>query len=131
MVVVDHIIGFLGGIDLCYGRMDNEKHLIVEKLDLDNQKQELFWPGIDYYNARIHDYLEVQSFGSCSIDRRNQPRMPWHDIGLKVYGEVVQDMAKHFIQYWNFVQVDALYYQKQGNLKNIPKLTQTHLYEVW
>lgn len=53
------------------------------------------------------------------------------DIGLKVYGEVVQDMAKHFIQYWNFVQVDALYYQKQGNLKNIPKLTQTHLYEVW
>lgn len=29
--------------------------------------------------------------------------MPWHDICIKISGGSVHDLARHFIQYWNFV----------------------------
>ena len=29
--------------------------------------------------------------------------MPWHDIGLQLRGDAVIDLARHFIQYWYFV----------------------------
>lgn len=29
--------------------------------------------------------------------------MPWHDIGIKLVGDAVIDLARHFIQYWYFV----------------------------
>lgn len=32
--------------------------------------------------------------------------MPWHDVAIKVEGDVVRDISKHFIQYWNFACVD-------------------------
>ena len=32
---------------------------------------------------------------------RNKPRMPWHDVALKVQGRVVSDISSHFIEYWN------------------------------
>jgi phospholipase D1/2 len=33
IVIIDKKVGFLGGIDLCYGRYDNQRHLLF---DLDN-----------------------------------------------------------------------------------------------
>lgn len=29
--------------------------------------------------------------------------MPWHDIAVKLIGASVQDLCRHFIQYWNHV----------------------------
>jgi phosphatidylserine/phosphatidylglycerophosphate/cardiolipin synthase-like enzyme len=29
--------------------------------------------------------------------------MPWHDIAVQIRGESVIDMSRHFVQYWNFV----------------------------
>lgn len=29
--------------------------------------------------------------------------MPWHDIAVKLLGDSVQDLSRHFIQYWNHV----------------------------
>lgn len=37
------------------------------------------------------------------IDRHRIPRMPWHDIGVKIIGDSVIDLTRHFVQYWNFV----------------------------
>jgi phosphatidylserine/phosphatidylglycerophosphate/cardiolipin synthase-like enzyme len=31
--------------------------------------------------------------------------MPWHDIAVKLMGGAVQDLARHFIQYWNYVNL--------------------------
>lgn len=39
MVVVDSEIGFMGGLDLCIGRMDNNKHSLK---DLDSNEFEYF-----------------------------------------------------------------------------------------
>lgn len=30
MVVIDNNVGFMGGLDLCFGRMDTQKHYLFE-----------------------------------------------------------------------------------------------------
>jgi len=39
------------------------------------------------------------------IDRTATPRMPWHDIHSVVFGKSARDVARHFIQRWNFTKV--------------------------
>ena len=39
------------------------------------------------------------------IDRHSTPRMPWHDIASAVHGKAARDVARHFIQRWNFTKV--------------------------
>lgn len=39
------------------------------------------------------------------IDRYTTPRMPWHDISAVVHGRAARDVARHFIQRWNFTKV--------------------------
>ena len=39
------------------------------------------------------------------IDRYTTPRMPWHDIASVVHGNAARDVARHFIQRWNFTKV--------------------------
>lgn len=34
--------------------------------------------------------------------------MPWHDIGIQLKGDAVIDLAKHFIQYWYFVNAERV-----------------------
>ena len=31
--------------------------------------------------------------------------MPWRDIGVAVHGPPARDLARHFIQRWNFTKV--------------------------
>lgn len=42
------------------------------------------------------------------IDRHKTPRMPWHDIASVVHGKAARDVARHFIQRWNFTKVSAV-----------------------
>lgn len=32
--------------------------------------------------------------------------MPWHDVHAVIYGESAQDLARHFIEYWNHAKID-------------------------
>lgn len=84
----------MGGLDLCYGRYDTKDHPI----HINNKEM---YPGIDYNNIRIKDFIEVRKFES-DLQNRNLPRMPWHDVAFKVKGRMVADVANHFIEYWNF-----------------------------
>lgn len=34
--------------------------------------------------------------------------MPWHDIGIQLRGDAVIDLARHFIQYWYFVDAEKV-----------------------
>ncbi|KAJ1678917.1 hypothetical protein EV182_003090, partial [Spiromyces aspiralis] len=60
--------------------------------------------GQDYNNARIHDFAEVNKYYWTLIDRRTTPRMPWHDIHMGMIGQPARDIARHFIQRWNFIK---------------------------
>ena len=58
------------------------------------------YPGIEYNNARLADFANVRNYKADSI-KRDQPRLPWHDVALRVEGRVVTDICSHFIEYWN------------------------------
>jgi len=47
--------------------------------------------------------LNPKDYKVCSIEKNKTPRMPWHDIGVKLTGKSVLDLSRHFIQYWNYV----------------------------
>ena len=58
------------------------------------------YPGIEYNNARLADFANVRNYKADSI-KRDQPRLPWHDVALRVEGRVVTDIWSHFIEYGN------------------------------
>ena len=42
IVIIDQKIGFMGGLDLCFGRMDNKKHFIFDESN--------YWSGTFIFN---------------------------------------------------------------------------------
>lgn len=40
-----------------------------------------------------------------NIDRTQVPRMPWRDLSAAIHGSAARDVARHFIQRWNFTKV--------------------------
>jgi phospholipase D1/2 len=103
IVVIDQAIAFLGGLDICYGRWDMQSHPLK---DLKDKNGKWYFPGLDYSNSRVKDFTNVSNFKNESIDRNIQPRMPWHDVSWVIYGESAQDLARHFIEYWNHAKID-------------------------
>ena len=45
---------------------------------------------------------------SDNIDRTQVPRMPWRDFSAAIHGKAARDVARHFIQRWNFTKVQPL-----------------------
>lgn len=39
--------------------------------------------------------------------------MPWHDIGIQIRGLSVLDLVRHFIQYWNFVNFQTKFNERE------------------
>jgi phosphatidylserine/phosphatidylglycerophosphate/cardiolipin synthase-like enzyme len=63
-----------------------------------------FWIGKDYCNFVFKDIKNVHSPFQDSIDRTSTPRMPWHDVAGCVMGAAARDIARHFIQRWNYIK---------------------------
>ncbi|CAF1329851.1 unnamed protein product [Adineta steineri] len=112
-LIIDRKIAFIGGIDLCFGRWDNEFHRLVdlgettkqvgeESMDTNNR----YFIGKDYVNIYEGQIDNVERFGEDFIDRKLVPRTPWHDEALVVFGEVARDAARHFIQRWNIHKIE-------------------------
>ena len=98
LVVIDNIIGYVGGLDLCWGRYDTPSHPIYEP---PNPEGIYHFPLIDYSNARICDFEEVQNYTIESVPRKECARMPWHDVHARIIGPSVNDIFRHFIERWN------------------------------
>uniref|UniRef100_A0A4W5Q7R1 phospholipase D n=1 Tax=Hucho hucho TaxID=62062 RepID=A0A4W5Q7R1_9TELE len=64
-----------------------------------------FWHGKDYCNFVYKDWIQLEKPFDDFIDRYTTPRMPWHDISSVVHGKAARDVARHFIQRWNFCKV--------------------------
>jgi phospholipase D1/2 len=42
------------------------------------------------------------------LDRAKYPRMPWHDVQCALYGPSCRDVARHFVQRWNYAKVSYI-----------------------
>lgn len=104
-VLIDQRVAFLGGLDICYGRWDNPTHALTNDRRL--------WQGADFCNLRISDIYTPRNFLMSNLDARTQPRMPWHDIALQIRGPSVHDLARHFTSYWNFVNFQTHFDDRQ------------------
>lgn len=52
MAIIDENIAFFGGLDICYGRYDDQNHYIFD--------EKKTYPGIEYNNIRKVDCLNVR-----------------------------------------------------------------------
>jgi phospholipase D1/2 len=104
---IDHTIGFVGGLDLCYGRYDTPEHILVDDKQRARPGEYVddpqIWPGKDYSNPRVKDFYDLDKPLVDIFDRKTTPRMPWHDVSMQVAGQPARDIARHFIQRWNFL----------------------------
>ncbi|XP_060197605.1 phospholipase D zeta 1 isoform X1 [Lycium barbarum] len=97
IVIVDHQICFIGGLDLCFGRYDSPEHKVGDC-------PPLIWPGKDYYNPRESEPNSWEDTMKDELDRKKYPRMPWHDVHCALWGPPCRDVARHFVQRWNYAK---------------------------
>ncbi|KAH9299271.1 hypothetical protein KI387_030953, partial [Taxus chinensis] len=76
------VVSFVGGIDLCNGRYDTEKHTLFGDLD----------------TLYKDDFLQ-NNFDGADL-RRGGPREPWHDAHSKIEGPAAWDVVTNFTQRW-------------------------------
>ncbi|NXK37770.1 PLD2 Phospholipase, partial [Piprites chloris] len=144
LVIVDQSVAFVGGIDLAYGRWDDDEHRLtdvgsvkrmtavksVSTANLAVSVGELlgetrFWHGKDYCNFVFKDWVQLDKPFADFIDRYTTPRMPWHDISSVVHGKAARDIARHFIQRWNFTKIMKPKYRSLSYPFLLPKSQQT------
>ena len=113
MVVVDGEIGFCGGIDLAMGRYEHKNYPITEPIP-----GMTIWPGKDYHDGAVCDYKDVKNYNVGLFDKKTMKRMPRRDIAMQIRGEIVVDLIRHFIQYWNFVKYDLFENKTNDPAKN-------------
>uniref|UniRef100_A0A673MUF7 Phospholipase n=1 Tax=Sinocyclocheilus rhinocerous TaxID=307959 RepID=A0A673MUF7_9TELE len=140
IVVIDQSVAFVGGIDLAYGRWDDVEHRLTDigssftrsGLKLESVHQESphviglmgntrFWHGKDYCNFVHKDWVQLDKPFDDFIDRHITPRMPWHDIASVVHGKAARDVARHFIQRWNFTKIMKPKYRSLSYPYLLPK----------
>lgn len=111
LCIVDHMVAFVGGIDLCFGRWDTPQHSVVDDkptgFEPSNAPKDAdhcqLWPGKDYSNARVQDFYALDKPYEEMYKRSEVPRMPWHDISMQVVGQPARDLTRHFVQRWNYI----------------------------
>lgn len=77
------ITSFVGGLDLCDGRYDTEKHSVFHALKTE---------------SHCHDFYQT-SIAGASL-HRGGPREPWHDAHACITGEAAWDVLTNFEQRW-------------------------------
>lgn len=105
ILIVDNQVCYLGGLDLCFGRFDNYKHQISDH-------PPLIWPGKDYYNPRESEPNSWEDTMKDEVDRSKYPRMPWHDVQCALWGPPCRDVARHFVQRWNYAKRNKALHEK-------------------
>ncbi|VBB73919.1 Putative protein of unknown function [Podospora comata] len=118
LCLVDGRVAFMGGLDMCFGRYDTNSHPIADAHpgNLDN----IIFPGQDFNNARVYDFEEVNKWENnkrkwnqhlpCSwliltilVDRTKASRMGWADVAISLSGPIVDSLATHFCERWNYI----------------------------
>uniref|UniRef100_A0A671L3K8 phospholipase D n=1 Tax=Sinocyclocheilus anshuiensis TaxID=1608454 RepID=A0A671L3K8_9TELE len=101
----------------------------------------LLWLGKDYSNFIKRDWTQLDQPFQDNVDRTQVPRIPWRDLGAVHHGKAARDLARHFIQRWNFTKVRnqmgnfnvcfLSYNQTLQNLQSLPFLLVLRSVDRW
>jgi len=115
LIVVDQEYAFHGGLDVCWGRWDDENHEVKDECHTC-----MTWPGKDYFNPTLLGTEDVEHPFRDNIDRTKVPRMPWHDAQVELTGWGARDVSDNFIERWNLSREDMI--NSEFNMINRQKL---------
>lgn len=102
-MLIDRRVGFMGGIDLCFGRWDTNYHPIA---DMHPQFPEaIVFNGQEYNDNRVQDFTDLDKPELDSVDRTKVPRMGWNDVSFQVTGPVCVSMERHFVERYEFLRI--------------------------
>ncbi|PWA23234.1 hypothetical protein CCH79_00002010, partial [Gambusia affinis] len=79
------------------------------------------WLGKDYSNFIKKDWTLLDRPFEDNIDRTKVPRMPWRDLATAMHGKAARDVARHFIQRWNFTKIFKVKYKDNFYPYLLPK----------
>ncbi|KAM3601908.1 uncharacterized protein V6R79_021040 [Siganus canaliculatus] len=79
------------------------------------------WLGKDYSNFIRKDWVQLDKPFEDNIDRTQVPRMPWRDLSAAIHGHAARDVARHFIQRWNFTKTFKNKYKHEFYPYLLPK----------
>jgi phospholipase D1/2 len=113
-VVVDGSTGFIGGIDLSYGRWETPEFDVVTDParflinDMYNPCMTRLRPKSESDKKVILEHDCAQPYGDALIEEGCQPRMPWQDVHIKIEGPSVLDIHRNFVRRWNAMKTRGL-----------------------
>uniref|UniRef100_A0A8P4G3R9 Phospholipase n=1 Tax=Dicentrarchus labrax TaxID=13489 RepID=A0A8P4G3R9_DICLA len=139
MVAIDQTVAFVGGLDLAFGRWDDSQYRLTDlgmteransPIEPDKQAEQdpgdltgntKLWLGKDYSNFIRKDWVQLDKPFEDNIDRTQVPRMPWRDLSAAIHGKAARDVARHFIQRWNFTKIFKNKYKDEFYPYLLPK----------
>ncbi|KAK4157311.1 hypothetical protein C8A00DRAFT_40279 [Chaetomidium leptoderma] len=93
LCLIDGKVAFMGGLDMCHPIADAHPGNI----------DDLVFPGQDFNNARVYDFEDVEKWENNKLERTKSSRMGWSDISICLSGPIVDSLAIHFTQRWNYI----------------------------
>ncbi|VDP82932.1 unnamed protein product [Echinostoma caproni] len=101
------------------GFEDDEGELVDQRFldELDNLceiGQRCTFVGQDYVNWNVSEPDGKEHAAKDLVDRNVVPRMPWHDIGCVLSGQIASDFSRHFIQRWNAIRTSRIRLATKG-----------------
>ena len=98
LVIIDQVIGYVGGMDSCWGRYGTNDHPINEPPNNTDTPEYLF-PGIFIQMQELETLTKLRNISQKVLKEERKPEC----LGMmSIIGPVEADIARHFFQRWNF-----------------------------